>query len=222
MQSTRTKNYRDPKRWNTVSVPERVAERAYSKHEVNEDGCWISTYSVANHGYAQVGWQEGAGKRHVVLAHRAAWVRVNGQVPIGMTLDHTCKVRRCVNPSHLRLLSNYENARRNFGHDWEFGTCRKGHPDTELIEVPRKAKSGRRYMGLACGVCYKAHSANWAANNPDKRAATIERDKEKSKARAKAWYQANKELTKRRAREWKAASRAKKAAAPQEIPCEYV
>lgn len=143
---------RDPSRWNMTPVPDIVAERAFLRHEVDDDGCWISTYSTASHGYAQVGWQLG-GERHVVLAHRAAWVHVAGQVPIGMTLDHTCKQRRCVNPDHLRLLSNYENARRNDGSDWRFGTCKNGHPDSNLRKVPRVAKSGRRYLGLQCSEC---------------------------------------------------------------------
>lgn len=145
-------NYRKPSRWNTVSVPERVAERAYTRHVVNEDGCWVSTYSTASHGYAQIGWQD-EGSRHVVLAHRAAWVHVNGQVPIGMTIDHTCKTRPCVNPAHLRLLSNYENARRNDGTDWPFGQCQHGHPATALVERERIAKSGRRYKALRCIEC---------------------------------------------------------------------
>lgn len=164
MQSTRSKktNYRDPKRWNTVSVPERVATRAYTRHEVDEGGCWVSTYSVASHGYAQIGWQN-KGDRRVVLAHRASWTHVNGQVPIGMTLDHLCKNRRCVNPAHLRLLSNYENARRNDGADWAFGTCRNGHSASALIEVPRIAKSGRRYMGLKCSICRAENYARYEA-----------------------------------------------------------
>ncbi len=169
MQSTRLPktNYRNPKRWNTVSVPERVAERAYTRHEVDEGGCWVSTYSVASHGYAQIGWQN-KGDRRVVLAHRASWTHVNGQVPIGMTLDHLCKNRRCVNPAHLRLLSNYENARRNTGDDWGFGTCRNGHPDTELEESLRTAKSGRKYFGLRCRVCMNESRKKWEERNPEK------------------------------------------------------
>lgn len=185
MQSTRLPktNYRDPKRWNTVSVPERVAERAYTRHEVNEDGCWVSTYSTASHGYAQIGWQN-KGSRHVVLAHRAAWTHVNGQVPIGMTLDHLCKNRRCVNPAHLRLLPNWENARRNQGDDWEFGTCRNGHPDTRLTVVARKAKSGRIYDALMCRDCRADYNRRWRAKNPEKYAELNARDYARRKA---AW-----------------------------------
>lgn len=207
MQSTRTNNYRDPKRWNTVSVPERVAERAYTKQVVNEAGCWVSTYSVASHGYAQIGWKT-EGSRHMVLAHRASWTHVNGQVPIGMTLDHLCKNRRCVNPAHLRLLSNYENARRNDGTNWAFGTCRNGHPDSNLREVRRTAKSGRKYMGLECRICMQESHDKWMANNPEKVAAIREAYKETSQEKARAWYQANKQIVKDRSKEWKRKKRA--------------
>ncbi|QNV40645.1 HNH endonuclease [Rothia amarae] len=97
-----------------IIIPERVAERAATRYEVDEYGCWISTYSVASHGYAQVGWQD-ARYRQVVTAHRASWVYFNGQIPDGMTVDHMCKVRRCVNPLHLRIMSNVANARGGGG-----------------------------------------------------------------------------------------------------------
>lgn len=143
---------RSPERWNQTPVPARVAERAFLRRKADNAGCWLSAYSTASHGYAQIGWQE-YGSRHVVLAHRAAWVHVNGQVPVGMTLDHLCKNRRCVNPTHLRLLSNYENARRNAGGDWPIGECGRGHSSASLVERQRRAKSGRRYLALKCIEC---------------------------------------------------------------------
>lgn len=212
MQSTRSKksNYRDPSRWNTVSVPERVAERAYTRCNVDDDGCWVSTYSTASHGYAQIGWsttaaEQAAGKprSYGVLAHRASWTHVNGQVPIGMTLDHLCKNRRCVNPAHLRLLSNYENARRNTGDDWEFGRCRNGHTDTMLREVPRTAKSGRKYMGLTCSECERESKSKWAEANPERVDSIRRKYRTQGQVKAREWYERNRELTKARTAEWK-------------------
>lgn len=92
--------YNKPKK--KITIPDRVAARAATKYVEDERGCWISTYSVASHGYAQIGWQD-PGYRQVVTAHRAAWVYHNGrQIPEGNTVDHLCKERRCVNPGHLR------------------------------------------------------------------------------------------------------------------------
>ena len=71
-----------------VTIPERVAKRASTRYEVDPaSGCWVSTYSVASHGYAQVGWREGR-ERWGTTAHRAAWVHAHGQIPDGMTVDH--------------------------------------------------------------------------------------------------------------------------------------
>lgn len=165
---------RKPERWNIVPVPERVAQRAIANVDKRPDGCWISRYSVGTHGYAQIGWQS-SGTSHGVLAHRAAWVAVNGQVPMGTTLDHTCKVRRCVNPAHLRLLSNIENARRNQGDDFPMGGCRNGHPNTALVPLARRTKSGERRWGLTCSICTKDSRARWLLANPDGRRAALRR-----------------------------------------------
>jgi hypothetical protein len=132
-----------PAHWNRVVIPERVKERAHERWEADGD-CWISTYSVASHGYAQIGWQNNGKERHVVLAHRASWEHINGPVPQGMTIDHLCKQRRCVNPGHLRVLDNFENARRTRGRDWPLGECANGHSSEYL-----KDYDGRRH----CSIC---------------------------------------------------------------------
>lgn len=118
--------------WNQAVIPDRVKQRAYERWEADGD-CWISTYSTASHGYAQIGWQN-PDERRVVLAHRAAWEHVNGPIPPGKTIDHLCKQRQCVNPKHMRLLDNYENARRTGGRDWPLGECVNGHSNEHLAD----------------------------------------------------------------------------------------
>lgn len=123
-------------------IPRHVALRAFIRFTPDASGCHISTYSVGSHGYAQVGWHDN-GRRIATTAHRAAWVAAHGQIPDGLTVDHQCRTKRCVNPAHLRLLSNFENARRSL-YDWPLGTCRNGHPTDELVRI-----SGR----LRCRTC---------------------------------------------------------------------
>lgn len=55
--------------------------------------------------------------------------------------------------THLRLLTNFDNARRMNGQDWPLGQCINGHPDSELRQLP----SGRKY----CGPCKKKHQAEY-------------------------------------------------------------
>lgn len=89
-----------------------------------EDGCLICHYSVASHGYPQA-W-DGV---NVLLAHRVVYEWEHGPIPPGMTVDHTCHTRRCVNIKHLRVLTNLDNSRRNApGRDWPTGgRCINGH-----------------------------------------------------------------------------------------------
>lgn len=112
---------RIPASGKVVVIPDRVALRALRAFRMDDNGCHISTYSVASHGYAQIGWKVD-GKHQMTTAHRASWSAVYGQIPLGMTVDHTCRVRQCVNPAHLRLLTNEDNARDNEqAHLWTAG-----------------------------------------------------------------------------------------------------
>lgn len=153
--------------WNRVIIPQRVKDRAHEKVVRAANGCWISTYSTGSHGYAQIGWKN-SGQQHMVLAHRAVWERLNGPVPIGMTLDHRCKSKRCVNPEHLRLLDNFENGRRINGADWKLGECANGHPNSMLGDTFRADRHGNRRDGLRCRECRKLYQLrnNWRTRHP--------------------------------------------------------
>lgn len=98
-----------------TTTPARVLRRAATRFQII-GACWISTYRAANHGYAQIGWTAD-GVTHVVLAHRAAYEAAHWPIPAGMTVDHTCYERRCVNPDHLQLLTREANGARH-GRNW--------------------------------------------------------------------------------------------------------
>ena len=106
-----------------------------------------SKYSIGTHGYPQVGWTDDHGKRIATTVAKAVWVYHNGWTN-GMTIDHIgiCKDKLCIKLEHLQLLSNFENARRTRGRDWNEGQCIRGHPNSELIY-----RSGR----LRCQLCIK-------------------------------------------------------------------
>lgn len=137
----------------TKPIPARVAVRAAIAYRENADGCYISTYSVGTHGYAQVCWKDN-GKTQMTTAQRAAWVFHTGIQPGELTVDHTCRVPRCVRREHLRLLPLTENSRRNMGHDYPMGwTCWQNHA------LPRNKKG-------ACPACKDDSRRRWVDAHP--------------------------------------------------------
>jgi hypothetical protein len=137
-----------------MQIPDRVYERLILHADRDPvSGCLISRYSTTAQGYAQIGWVEG-GKTIMTLAHRAVWAHENREIGVGMTIDHqhsVCTSRKCVEITHLREFSNYENARRTNGRDWPLGFCVNGHGNEHLVE----RKKGDR-VRLQCLICERA------------------------------------------------------------------
>jgi len=50
--------------------------------------------------------------RRNILAHRYAYILWRGEIPSGLTLDHLCRNRGCVNPDHLEVVTQVENVMR--------------------------------------------------------------------------------------------------------------
>lgn len=51
-------------------------------------------------------------KSRIFLAHRVAYEIFNGEVPVGLVVDHQCNNTKCVNPAHLKAMTQPENALR--------------------------------------------------------------------------------------------------------------
>jgi hypothetical protein len=72
-------------------------------------GCWHWTgYLSSGYGFITV-----RGERH--SAHRFSYVVHRGPIPEGLTLDHLCRVTRCVNPWHVEPVTPSVNSRRAVG-----------------------------------------------------------------------------------------------------------
>lgn len=71
------------------------------------DACWLwrSPAQLTQSGYGAAHY----GPIHTV-AHRIAYMLAKGEIPAGAGLLHSCDVRRCCNPAHLRPVTPQENA----------------------------------------------------------------------------------------------------------------
>lgn len=79
-----------------LNVARPVLERVLSKIQVRVDGCWHWNGAVNRDNYGFIAVDK---RQH--LAHRLVYQLLHGPIPDGLTLDHLCRNRACVNPAHL-------------------------------------------------------------------------------------------------------------------------
>lgn len=88
-----------------------VANRFWSKVNKTET-CWLWTAAIVQStGYGRIGT---GGRHHMNSAHRVAYEMMVGPIPKGLQIDHLCRVRHCVNPAHMEVVTSAENTRRGY------------------------------------------------------------------------------------------------------------
>lgn len=87
-------------------------------------GCWLWDGATTN-SYGEFYFH-----RRILIAHRFAYRVLRGPIPGGLQLDHLCRVRCCVNPDHLEIVTQQENIKRgDAGKNVLNKThCPQGHP----------------------------------------------------------------------------------------------
>ena len=149
--------------------PPKMPERFWRYVRVT-DGCWEWTGAcVEGYGYFRMGTQQ-------KKAHRVAYELVVGPIPDGLTIDHLCQNKGCVNPAHMEPVTAAENLSRQ---GQRMAACRRGHPFIpENTYVSRSGGRSRR----VCLECYweskrglhpsPRRAASWT---PERRAALSQR-----------------------------------------------
>ena len=98
-------------------------ERFWVKVDVyaSPEGCWPWLAALDRKGYGA--FYDGYRMRR---AYRFGYEALVGPIPSGLELDHLCRNRGCVNPSHLEPVTHSENVRR--GGNALKVSCPTGHP----------------------------------------------------------------------------------------------
>jgi hypothetical protein len=94
-------------------------------------------------------------------AHRAFYEHHVGTIPDGLTIDHLCKVRRCVNPDHLEPVTRGVNVLRGdtiTAANVRKTHCPRGHAYDE--ENTYTSKRGMRH----CKACQRNRARAAAAD----------------------------------------------------------
>jgi len=146
--------------------------RFFAKVKVNGD-CW-EWIAYRRQGYAR--FHLDGGPR---LGHRVAYEYFVGPIPEGLSLDHLCRNRACVNPYHLEPVPWGENTRR--GEAWVYHRskthCPRNHPyagDNLVL-----TSDGRRRCRICVNTAHRASQARRrAARNADVHAGRRFTDKE--------------------------------------------
>jgi hypothetical protein len=120
--------------------------------------CWIWTGLLGDGGYGRA---YDPGTQRTVAAHRASYEAFIGPIPDGLVIDHLCRNRACVNPTHLEPVTQRVNVLRGEGPTAERARrthCKEGHPlsgDNLYIHPTRGHRS--------CKACQAANRRDRAA-----------------------------------------------------------
>lgn len=95
-----------------------------------------------------------------MVVHRAAYMLMVGPIPEGLTLDHLCRNRICVNPHHLEPVTVKENVLRGVGITAKNSAkdqCVNGHPFSGSNLKVHARDGGRRRV---CRMCLRINKMN--------------------------------------------------------------
>lgn len=116
--------------------------------------CWNWIGHINPLGYGQTRWKD-----KTLYAHRVSFELKKGEIPKGLEIDHLCRNRRCVNPTHMEAVTRKINLLR--GNTFQAINvakthCPKGHA-YDYVDTYGKRR---------CRKCYFASQKKWRDKNP--------------------------------------------------------
>ena len=138
-------------------MPDRVrltAKEYLDRSKGDPDQCWPWQGATDARGYGVAFEPDGRD-----YAHRYAYRELVGKLDEGMTVDHLCRVRSCVNPDHLEQVTRAENLRRAIPYrrpqKKRLGRCE--HGDSDVYYDPKNKR--------VCRICRRERTRLWRADD---------------------------------------------------------
>jgi len=134
----------------------KAAKRLERDHQKLTNGCWEFTGPRLYSGYGDMKLMfQGKFIRPV---HRIAWILVNGPIPEGLTVEHKCRNRACINVAHMELVTLQENIARKPRPTH----CPQGHEYTPENSVYFPSEPTHR----RCRICHNSQSNQCRRTQP--------------------------------------------------------
>ena len=133
-----------PENKNTAKARGTITPEMFWQRVLKPDGCWLYDGAKEANGYGYLSNPLGD-KPKFITAHRLAWILTNGPIPEGMRVLHTCDIRSCVNPEHLRLGTDFDNAMDKMMKGRAVGVLSAG----QVREIRRRLAAGEKQSRIA-------------------------------------------------------------------------
>ena len=127
--------------------------------KVDKNGCWnwLGTHNEGGYGTVYM-----RGENY--MAHRVLYRMFVGNLSRKLQIDHLCRNRDCVNPTHLEQVTLRENILRGVGVtaiNAKKTCCIYGHKFDDKNTLPDRTRGGRR-----CRKCAKIKLREWRSKTP--------------------------------------------------------
>ena len=122
----------------------------FQRKIIRTRGCWEWAGGCFTSGYGSFRLAD----RRNLLAHRVAWMIVNGPIPQGKVVRHSCDNPRCVRPDHLLLGTHADNVKDKVDRGRQRGSRGEDHylhklTAEEVIDIRQRHQRGEQSYLLA-------------------------------------------------------------------------
>lgn len=137
----------------------RIRDVAFEDRYIPEpmSGCWLWLGAWDKDGYGKATTPD----RRYIRAHRWSYERSNGPIPLRLSVLHRCDTPSCVNPKHLFVGTQRDNAtdmvkkgRQYKGVDTRMHPRGEDHPNSKLtllalVEIQAMLQQGLKHREIA-------------------------------------------------------------------------